>query len=150
MPTWMIEAFGSAQLNRAFWLILLIPLPAWITMIAWGSHSVVYKTAHPLVLPLIAVPTWIYLLYQLIVVFGVPGITDAGFQGVRDFITHPVVFLVLLAQLQVVNLFVGVVIYREGYKARINVSGELILCWILAPLALVVCALRLGHRKFFK
>ncbi len=146
MPAWMIDRFGSQQLENAFLWITLIPLPAWILLIFFGGHPWARRICHPLVLPLLPIPVWAYVLYQVIG-FGTPTISGTGYFHVRGFLSHPLIFLVLWAHLQVVNLFVGTVIHREGLRSNTNVTLEVVLSWIMAPLALAVCALRVGTKR---
>jgi len=149
MPGWIIELFGSAQLERAFWWITLIPLPLWIALILFQKQAWFAYIAHPLTLPLLPIPLWGYIIYQIITVFGSPGFQEVTFSDTRDFLGHPLIFLALWTQLQIVNLFVGVTIYQHGRQAKINVTVELILAWILAPIAILICAFRFGLKKWF-
>jgi len=143
----MIDRFGSKQLENAFLWITLVPIPAWILLLGFGQRRWMRTLGHPLILPLLPIPLWAYVFYQVVIVFGAPGVSGVGYFDARGFLSHPLIFLVLWAHLQVVNLFVGTVILREGLRSGTNVKLEVLLAWLMAPLALAVCAIRVGTKR---
>ena len=67
---------------------------------------------------------------------------DVAARSTRVFLFHPVVFLVLWAHLQMANLFVGTVLLQDARKRRLEIPLELALCWLFAPVAVLVYAAR--------
>jgi hypothetical protein len=48
----------------------------------------------------------------------------ANYESVRNFANHPIAFLILFCNLQIINLFMGVMIYqkamRSGFVRRLS------------------------------
>lgn len=147
MPVWLIELFGSAQLNRAFWTMNLMVLPFWTAMIMFPRHAWVQRISHPFFVPAVLGAIYVYAIYLLVTMTGVPPLAGLEVKAMRDFVNHPLVFLVVWAHYLAVDLFLGMVIYRDATKQKILVPVELLLCWVLGPLGLMAYVLRLGWRK---
>lgn len=146
---WVVETFGGADLNRAFLLVTFLPVPFWILLIGFPSARITKNLSHPLFIPTLLSPIWFFLVYALFDTTGFPPLADFGFRSMKGFVSHPLVFLVAWAHLQIFNLFTGMVIYREAQRVGIRPSLELALCWILGPCSLLVFALRAGIKKTF-
>jgi hypothetical protein len=74
-------------------------------------------------------------------------VTTASYDAARSFARHPIAFLVLFCNLQIINLFVGVMMYQKAMKCGFRAPIELTLCWVLGALALVPFGLRLIVRR---
>jgi hypothetical protein len=149
MPPWLIEWFGGPQLEDAFFWITVLPLPCWFLLLFGQGKSWGRRLGHPLVLPLFPVPLWGYVAFKMAAYLTTDDFGGGGFFGARETLAHPLIFLVVWAQLQVVNLFVATVIFREGQRAGVRVTPEIVLAWMFAPLALAVCAVRVASKRTF-
>lgn len=146
---WVVETFGGADLNRAFLLVSFLPLPFWVLLIGFPDARITRALSHPLFVPSLLSPVWFFLVYVLFDTTGLPPLADFGFRSMKGFASHPIVFLVVWAHLQIFNLFTGMVIYREARRHGLRPSFELLLCWILGPCGLLAFALRAGIKKTF-
>jgi hypothetical protein len=148
MPIWIIELFGARDLNVTFLVIALMTAPLWVGMIAFPQAACIKHLAHPwLIVPL-------YTLVLLLIVWKssqseiLPEpVLTANYQSAQNFAQHPVVFLVLFCNLQIINLFMGVIIYQKAMRSGFTAPVELTLCWFLGAVALLPFALRLILRK---
>lgn len=143
MPGWLIETFASAELTRALWFVTLMTSPVWVLMIFWGGAKPVKAFCRPLIAPVLYVLVWGYLCYQAWEL-GLPSPTGVGFQENRDLAAHPMVFLALWSQVQVLHLFLGTWIYQDALKRRWPAPAELLACWLFGPLGLFIYALRVA------
>lgn len=143
MPAWLIEAFASALLTRAFWFATLMTVPAWLGMVFLPKQDWVRRLCHPLVAPVCYALVWGYLCYQAWTL-GLPEPTGTSFSENRDLAAHPMVFLAGWTQLQVLHLFLGCWIYRDALKRQWSVPAELLGCWLFGPLGLIFYALRVA------
>lgn len=144
MPIWLIEVFGARDLDRAFLWIALMTAPVWIGMIAFPRHELVRRLARPLVVAPLFSLVLLYLLWQSYQAMVLPGpIAEASYSAARDFSQHPVAFLALFCNLQILNLAVGTMMYQKAMRHGFRAPIELALCWTLGALALVPFALRL-------
>jgi hypothetical protein len=147
MPVWMVELFGSAQLNRAFWMMNLAVTPFWLAMILFPGNELVRKLSHPFFVPALLGLVYLYAVYLLVTVTGIPPLAGLELKAMRNFVNHPLVFLVVWAHYLAVDLFLGMSIYRDAAARKIPVPVELVLCWIFGPLGLMAYVLRLGWLK---
>lgn len=143
----MVEVFGSAQINRAFWTMNLLVMPFWLVMIFAPQSKWVRRLSHPYFVPVLFGFVYLYALYLLVTVTGVPPLVGMEMKAMRNFMDHPLVFLVVWAHYLAVDLFLGMSIYRDAAARNIRVPLELLLCWIFGPLGLIAYALRLIWRK---
>lgn len=143
----MVEIFGSAQLNRAFLTMNLVVLPFWIAMILFPRNKLVWRISNPFFVPTVLGGIYVYAVYLLVTVTGVPPLAGLEMRAMRGFINHPLVFLVVWAHYLVVDLFLGMVIYRDAFKRKIRVPVELLLCWVFGPLGLIAYVGRMGWVK---
>lgn len=72
-------------------------------------------------------------------------ILDYG--SARNFANHPIAFLILFCNLQIVNLFMGVMIYQKAMRCGFRAPLELLLCWFLGAIALIPFCIRLIVRR---
>lgn len=147
MPVWIVELFGNAQLNRAFWLMNMLVLPFWAAMVFLPGRSWVRHLAHPFFVPTLLGLLYVYALYRLITVTGVPPLAGLEVKALRKFVDHPLVFLVVWAHYLAVDLFLGMSIFRDARSRNMKVPVELVLCWIFGPLGLVAYVARLVWRR---
>lgn len=143
MPVWVIELFGNQQLNRAFWLINGTVAPFWILMILFPYNKWIRWICHPFFVPAVVGLLYLYLVYVLVTVTGVPPFAGLEVRALRDFIDHPIVFLVIWAHYMTVDLFLGMSLYQHAVRMRMRVPGELLLSWFFGPAGLVAYLLRL-------
>lgn len=143
----MVEAFGGAQLNRAFWMMNLVVFPFWAGMILFPRNRLVWRFCHPFLVPAALGLVYIYAVYLLISVTGIPPLAGLEVKAMRDFMNHPLVFLVIWAHYLAIDLFLGMSIYRDASARRLQVPVELLLCWIFGPVGLVVYVARLFWLK---
>jgi len=143
----MIELFGGAQISRAFWTMNLVVLPFWAAMIFFPRQRWVEWLCHPFLAPAVLGVVYLYVVYLLVTVTGVPPLSGLEVRALRDFVNHPLVFLVVWAHYLAVDLFLGMVLYRDACRRKMWIPIELILCWILGPVGLLAYVLRLGWHR---
>lgn len=148
MPIWLIELFGARDLDAAFLVIALMTAPVWIAMIAFPKMRYLRQVAQPwLVVPLFAA-VLVVLLWKSYHAAVFPEIVaTASYEGARSFAEHPIAFLVLFCNLQIINLFMGVMMYQKALRCGFRAPVELTLCWFLGALALIPFGLRLIVRR---
>lgn len=148
MPIWLIETFGARDLDAAFLLIALMTAPLWIAMIAFPDMRHLRRIAQPwLVVPLFSVVLLVLLWKSHQAAAWPELVTTADYTSARSFARHPVAFLALFCNLQIINLFVGVMMYQKAMKCGFRAPVELALCWCLGALALIPFGLRLLVRR---
>lgn len=144
MPIWVIELFGAQELDAAFLLIALMTAPVWIAMIFFPQASLVRRIAHPLVVASFYSIILCILLWQSYQAMGLPRlIEEASYSAARDFSQHPIAFLALFCNLQILNLVVGTLMYQKARRHGFMAPVELCLCWGLGAPAVVPFGLRL-------
>jgi hypothetical protein len=149
MSPWLIETFGERQLTQALWAINLMTLPVWIAMILFPGSNLVQRLASPYLLPVIFTGFLVYL-YFLSWSMGLPDFGGYHYRAARTFLHHPLVFIALWCKLQILNLFMGCVIFQEANRLRLRVPLELALSIFFGPLGLAVFALRRNLRQVFR
>jgi hypothetical protein len=141
MPGWLIDLFGSRQVNEAFLFITLAPLPIWFALVFLPNKRWTRWISSPFLAPPLLGVLYLVLVWNLFDL-GAPGAPDVAHKSVRGFLRHPLVFLVLWAHLQMANLFVAVVLREDARLRRMAIPVELALCWLFAPLAVVIYTVR--------
>lgn len=142
MPAWLIDLFGSRQLNQIFWTLTLAPLPVWIALVFFPRHAMTKILAWPWLIPPLLGLVYLALIWKAWHV-GPPRLpVDVDARSTRVFLFHPILFLVLWAHLQMANLFVALVLRQDARRRRVAIPGELSLCWLFAPAAVVLYAVR--------
>ncbi|MFP4165710.1 MAG: abscisic acid-deficient protein Aba4 family protein [Opitutales bacterium] len=151
MPVWIIEFFGGAQLERAFVFLLLMTAPVWLGMILFPDNRVVRMAAQPLVMAPAYGVVLLVLLWRSHQAALIPDPVDqVSYSAARALTKHPVAFLAILCNLQILNLALGTVVYQKSWRVGIRAPVELVLCWVIgAPAALVFVARLLWRRKKF-
>lgn len=137
MPLWIIETFGNRELTFAFGFITLMTAPFWLAMILLPGSAMVRRLCQPLLFPCLLCGILLYLYWQAWGM-GLPAIDGHLYSDLRPFVRHPLVFLALWCNLMILNLFFGMVLFREANRCGLRVWLELILAWITGPLALLV------------
>ncbi|MGF1452477.1 MAG: abscisic acid-deficient protein Aba4 family protein [Opitutales bacterium] len=149
MPAWIVRTFGDEQLTLLFWVITALPLPLWALMIAVPNQRLTRRVAGPLRYPLVLLPGLLYL-YILSFRLGMPlAFVDGRYAEFEKFFTHPIVFLTLWAQLQVLHLILGVVIFQDARSRNLTVPVALLITWFGGPLGLFWYAMRLLIHRLF-
>ena len=143
MPLWVVELFGSKQLNQAFWLINGLVAPFWILMIVFPRYRWCRWVCQPFFVPVLLGLFYLYMVYLLITVTGVPPLAGLEVRALRRFMDHPIVFLVIWTHYMTLELFLGMVVYQHAVRRRIGVPFELLLAWLFGPAGLVAYTVRL-------
>ncbi|HKK17927.1 MAG TPA: abscisic acid-deficient protein Aba4 family protein [Opitutales bacterium] len=148
MPVWLIEVFAAKDLDSSFILILLMTAPVWLAMIALPESRLVRSLAQPFLLP----PLYCIVLFVLLwkshqsAVLPDP-YAPITYESARQFSRHPISFLALFCNLQILNLVAGTLIYQKAMRCGMRAPVELLLCWFIGAVALIPFALRLLVRK---
>ncbi len=66
-----------------------------------------------------------------------------SYESAKNFSRHPISFLALFCNLQILNLVVGCAMYQKARAVRMRVPVELLLCWLFGAVALVPFFFRL-------
>ena len=148
MPVWMVELFGNARLNQAFLYLNLMVVPFWLSMLLFPGNPVVRRLANPFFVPAVLAVVYLYAVYLLVTITGVPPLVGIELRAMRKFIDHPLVFLVVWSHYLVIDLFLGMVIFQDACKRKIRAPVELLLCWFFGPVGLLAYVTRLVIRKF--
>ncbi|MEM8550091.1 MAG: abscisic acid-deficient protein Aba4 family protein, partial [Verrucomicrobiota bacterium] len=92
----------------------------------------------------------VYLYREAWLVGGVAWPGGVGYTEARDIVIHPLGFLILWCQVQALHLLLGTVVYQDALKRGMRIPLELLACWLLGPLGLLVYVLRLLILKLNK
>lgn len=148
MPIWLIENFGSGQLDRTFILILLMTAPVWLAMIVMPQSRMLRFVAQPFLLTPFYCTVLFVLLWKSHQSAVLPDpYAPISYESARQFSRHPIAFLALFCNLQILNLTVGMMIYQKALRSGMRVPVELLLCWTIGAVAVIPFALRLLLRK---
>lgn len=148
MPIWLIEVFGDKDLDNTFIIILLMTAPVWVAMITFPQSKLVRVLAQPFLLP----PFYCIVLFVLLwkshqsAVLPDP-YAPITYESAHEFSRHPISFLALFCNLQILNLAVGTLIYQKAMRSGMRAPVELLLCWFIGAVALIPFALRLLVRR---
>lgn len=137
MPGWTIELLAGERITRAFWIILALPAPFWLAVIFFPSARAVRHICQPLVAPTILVFALLYLYYQAWDLGGFVWPGGIGYTEAQSVVLHPMGFLILWCQIQIMHLFLGLVIYQHASRLGLRIPVELIVCWVLGPVGLL-------------
>lgn len=144
MPVWFIETFGSADLEAAFVLILLMTAPVWLLMIFFHEANWVRLVAQPYLLGPLYCAVLFILIWRAQESALLPDpFAPISYESARHFARHPVSFLALFCNLQILNLVVGCALFQKARSLRMRVPIELLLCWLFGAVALVPFLIRL-------
>lgn len=147
MPIWVLETFGQDELTQAFLLVSLMTAPFWLAMLTFPSSKLVQHLMHPLLFPSL-LAGFVVGLGWFAWSMGVTLPEGTEYRHIRRYFRHPLPLLVLWAQIQVLHLFVGAVLFREAGQRNMRIPAELVIAWASGPLALPVFAIRLMLRRF--
>lgn len=148
MPIWLIETFGSGDLDQTFLLILLMTAPVWVAMIAFPETRIVRVLAQPFLLPPLYCVVLFILLWKSHQSAVLPDpYAPITYESARQFSRHPISFLALFCNLQILNLIVGTMIYQKSVRSGMRAPIELLICWFVGAIAAIPFALRLLVRK---
>jgi len=148
MPIWLIETFGARDLDRAFYLILLMTAPVWIAMLAAPEGKWTARFAHPLVAPPLFCLVLFVLLWKSYEASLMPKpFVSLDYSTAREFARHPMAFLALFCNLQILNLSAGCFMFQTARRGGFKAPVELVLCWLLGAVALAPFGLRLLWRR---
>lgn len=141
MSDWLINIFGSREVNEVFLLLTFGPLPFWVGIVLYPNEKWTRLISSPFFIPTILSVIYLFLVWKAWEIGG-PNAPETQVKSVRGFIEHPLIFLVLWAHLQMANLFVGTVLLQDARKNKLSIRVELALCWIFAPLAVLAYSIR--------
>jgi hypothetical protein len=133
-----MELLAGERITRAFWLILALPVPFWLAVLFFPSARVVRHICHPMVAPTLLLIPLIYLYYQAWDLGGIVWPGGVGYTEAQSVVVHPMGFLILWCQIQIMRLFLGLVLYQHACRTGLRIPIELIACWVLGPLGLLV------------
>lgn len=150
MPAWLINIFGAREINDLFLLLTIGPLPVWIGLVVFPNEKWTRMISSPFVVPPLMSLAYVFLLWKTWELGG-PAAPETMVKSVRGFIEHPLIFLVLWAHLQMANLFVGMVLLQDARRNGLSVRVELALCWIFAPVGVLIYTIRrfIRQKTFF-
>lgn len=144
MTIWLIEFFGQNDLEGAFLWIFLMTLPAWGLMLFLPEHKLVRYMLQPFLLPPVYCLILFYILWKAYQASLIPALLQGvGYSHAREFASHPVTFLALYCNWQILNLALGTMIYQKAWRAGLRAPVELVLCWALGAPAILVFQMRL-------
>ncbi|MGB0409030.1 MAG: abscisic acid-deficient protein Aba4 family protein [Opitutales bacterium] len=147
MPVWLIDIFGAQDLDSTFIAILLMTSPVWVAMIAFPHSGMVRTIAQPFLFP----PLYCIVLFVLLwkshqsAVLPDP-YAPISYESAREFSRHPISFLALFCNLQILNLAVGTIIYQKGVRSGVRVRLVLLLCWFFGAVAFIPFSIHLMLR----
>lgn len=147
MSPWLIEFFGSRELNRAILMLLCMTAPVWLLLLFPGRPAVVRRLSSPFFFPVLMVPVWIYMAYTAYTLSRLPVIASVDYHAARSIARHPLLLLVFICHIQILNLFLGCAIYRDALKRRSQPVAALLLTWLTGPPGLLVYALQRLFRR---
>ncbi len=140
MAIWLVEYFGSRELNTLFWIATASSAPFWLLMLlAPRSRATAALCRLWLAPPLLGV-FYLYLFYLANDVTGLPRLEGVEMKSVRRFWAHPILFIALWMHRLAMDLFVGIWISRFGRFRGWEVRVELVLVWLLGPVGALVFA----------
>ncbi|MEO0509618.1 MAG: abscisic acid-deficient protein Aba4 family protein [Verrucomicrobiota bacterium] len=151
MPIWLIEVFGAKDLDSTFIVILSMTAPIWLAMIIFPREGIVRLIAQPFLLA----PVYCIVLFVLLWKSHQTAIlpdpyAPITYESAREFSRHPVSFLALFCNLQILNLVVGSMMYQKAQRVAMRVPVELFLCWFFGAVALIPFGLRLLLQRKFR
>lgn len=148
MPIWLIELFGARDLQLAFIAIMLMTMPVWLAMIFMPSQRWVRRLAAPLVVSPLYALVLVFLVWKAYEASLTPApVESVTYDEARDFLRHPITFLVFLCNLQVLNLCLGTLIYQKARRNGIKAPVELVLCWLLGAVGAIPFVIRLMLKR---
>jgi hypothetical protein len=116
-------------------------------LILLPDNRITRRLVSPFVLPALLGVVYLYFVY-LLFTYGPPTAPDrVSMREVRKFVIHPIAFLVLWSHLMITDLFVGMRLYEDARRKGMHIPVELFICWFLAPIALMIYAIRRSLRR---
>lgn len=148
MPIWLIELFGAHDLDFAFYLILFMTVPVWIAMIVMPQSKWVKRLAQPLLLTPLYCAVLVILVWKSYEASLLPDSEiRVSYKEAKNLARHPIAFLALFCNLQILNLFVGTMLYQKANRSGFRAPIELSLCWLFGAVALIPFVIRLLWRR---
>jgi hypothetical protein len=148
MPIWLIEYFGAKDLDRTFIFIAFMTAPFWIGMIFFPKLKLLRRLARPYVIAPVYCSVLFLIIWKAYEASILPDPTvTATYDSARAFSEHPITFLLLFCNFQILNLFLGTMMFQKAIKGGFRAPVELLLCCFLGAFALVPFAARLILRR---
>ena len=142
MNVWLVEFFGSRELNTLFWIATASSAPFWILMIACPQAAITRAVCRLWLAPPLLGLFYLYLLYLTNDITGIPKLQGVEMKNVRRFWAHPILFIALWMHRLAMDLFVGIWIARFARLQAWEVRIELLLVWLFGPIGAMVFAVR--------
>ncbi len=144
MPIWLIEYFAADDLNALFVFIAVMTVPIWVGMIFFAKSKWTRRIAQPFLITPFYCGLLLLLLWKAYDASILPDpIVNATYESARDFSDHPIAFLILFCNYQILNLFLGTMMFQHANKRGFHAPIELCICCLLGAFALVPYAVRL-------
>jgi hypothetical protein len=148
MPIWLIEYFGAKDLDKTFIFIAFMTTPFWIGMIFFPKLKLLRRLARPYVIAPVYCSVLFLIIWKAYEASILPDPTvTATYDSARAFSEHPITFLLLFCNFQILNLFLGTMMFQKAIKGGFRAPVELLLCCFLGAFALVPFAARLILRR---
>ena len=137
---------GSNQGKAYIWTSAAAILFA---MVCLPRQKWVQTLAQPFVLAPLYALVLVYVLWASYDSALLPGSvgTQVSYSSAQEFSRHPMIFLALFCNWQVLNLAIGTVIFQKAQRCGFRASFELVFCWLFGALALLPFSLRLLLRR---
>ncbi|EDY81015.1 hypothetical protein VDG1235_632 [Verrucomicrobiia bacterium DG1235] len=142
MNIWLVEFFGSKELNTLFWLATASSAPFWVLMLGWPRSRVTHAVCRLWLAPPLLGLFYLYLLWLANDITGLPRLDGVEMKNVRRFWAHPILFIALWMHRLAMDLFVGIWISRFARLRSWEVRLELLLVWLAGPFGALVFAVR--------
>jgi len=148
MTIWLVEFFGQNDLEGAFLWILLMTAPGWVLMLFLPENRFVKLALQPFIVPPVYCFVLFYILWAAYRASLAPELLEGvSYSHMKKFTSHPVTYLALYCNWQILNLAIGTMIYQKAMRVGLRAPIELILCWALGAPALLVFQLRLLWKR---
>ncbi|MDQ8180741.1 ABA4-like family protein [Pelagicoccus sp. SDUM812005] len=142
MAIWLVEYFGSRELNTLFWVATASSAPFWLLMLVWPRSRLTNTLCRLWLAPPLLGVFYLYLFYLAYDVTGLPRLEGVEMKNVRRFWAHPILFIALWMHRLTMDLFVGIWISRFARFRGWEVRFELVLVWLLGPIGTLFFAAR--------
>jgi len=148
MPIWLIDIFAAPDLDTTFWFLAGMTLPLWLGMILLPNARVVQLLAQPVLVASLYCSVLFVLLWKWYQASLFPDpMAELSYSAAQELTRHPVVFLSLYCNFQIMNLALGSIMYQKSLRSGFRAPIELLLCWLLGAPAFVVFGVRLLLRR---
>ena len=142
MTVWLVEFFGSRELNVLFWIATASSAPFWLLMLLLPRSQATRWLCRLWLAPPLLGLFYLYLFYLANDVTGLPDLKGVEMRKVRRYWAHPILFIALWMHRLTMDLFMGIWIARFARHRAWNVRFELLLVWVAGPVGALAFAIR--------